>query len=65
MPETLATWEKQRHNFAFDEEKEKYVSEKSKEVVESKKVCISAYFNFFLQFPIITGLHHSSKLNIF
>ena len=50
MPETLATWEKQRNNFAFDEEKQKYVSEKSKEVVESKKGCISEYFNFFFNF---------------
>ena len=48
MPETLATWEKQRHNFAFDEEKEKYVSEKSKEVVESKKFVFPHTLIFFL-----------------
>ena len=29
MPEMFATWEEQRNNFAFDEEKEKYIQENS------------------------------------
>ena len=30
VPEAFATWEEQKNNFAFDNEKEKYVKEKSK-----------------------------------
>ena len=40
MPETFVTCEEQRNNFTFDEEKEKYVLEKSKAVVWSNKVVL-------------------------
>ena len=33
MPQTFATSEEQRNNFTFDEEKEKYVWEKSKKLL--------------------------------
>ena len=40
MPETFVTWEEQINEFTFDEEKVKYVKEKSKEVVVPNKVLL-------------------------
>ena len=40
MPEACVTWEEQINEFTFDEEKVKYVKEKSKEVAVPNKVLL-------------------------
>ena len=44
MAETFVTWEGEKNNFIFDEEKKKYVCEESKVVVWSNKVVLPHTF---------------------
>ena len=66
MPGTFETWEEQKNNFAFDQEKEKCLRKKQ-EVVGSNKVVLPHTF-WVLKFLTLSNnnwSHHQSNLDLF
>ena len=65
MPETFETWEEQKNNLAFDQEKEKCL--RKKQVVGSNKVVLPRTF-WVLKFLTLSNnnwSHHQSNLDLF